>query len=113
MIRFEFWLRLADSVSMGHANEIFTLVNIEAKTIANVRTIGFSDRKIPKVSTIKGLRLTPAFENRFGFKTCKELETFLFFAIKKRKVSITSKEKKHAPNGALFSHFSPFNFEMS
>ena len=32
----------------------------------------------------------------FWCKTCKELETFLFFAIKKRKVSITSKEKKHA-----------------
>ena len=36
-----------------------------AKTIANVRTIGFSDRKIPKVSTYKAL---------FASRACTKLK---------------------------------------
>ena len=36
----------------------------------------------------------PAFRNRFRFKTCKELETFLFFCNQKKKSFYNFKRKK-------------------
>ena len=84
----------------------------QKKTSSETREWSISDRKIPKA----GARLKQAlrcngchrvrghfasklaFGNRFGFKTCKALETFLFLIAKKKKSFYNFKRKKTCQN---------------
>ena len=75
----------------------FPTENIESKTIANVRTIGFSDRKIPKVSTKFFSQAKLALKQNFGSKFYKIFPGLKFYSPTSRRLRIVLGSKLYKP----------------